>query len=70
VTAYRAYTVANGRITDAPHVIECATDDEAIERARQYVDGNDIELWEGPRFIRALKSTDAKQAASGGGRIP
>jgi hypothetical protein len=60
VRVYRAYPLKADLIADVPHIIECATDDEAVERAKQYFDGSDIELWEGPRFVRSLKATDAK----------
>jgi hypothetical protein len=34
-----------------PEVVECANDQEAMQKARQFVDGQDVELWDGPRFI-------------------
>jgi hypothetical protein len=33
----------------------CADDGEAIEQARRLVDGRDIELWSGPRFVTRVK---------------
>ncbi len=34
-----------------PEVVECVNDQEAMEKTPQFVDGQDVELWEGPRFI-------------------
>ena len=38
--------------------IDCADDAEANEKARQLLDGHDIEVWERGRFISFLKSKD------------
>ena len=40
--------------------VECADDEAAIQKAKQLVDGHDVELWDGPRFVTGLKSTDHK----------
>jgi hypothetical protein len=37
-------------------VIYCANDQEAIETAKQYIDGRDIELWARGRFITKFKA--------------
>ena len=42
------------------HVIECDTDQEAIERAEQFVDGHDIELWDGSRLVAHIKAKRKK----------
>jgi len=34
--------------------IECADEQEAIQKAQQAVDGGDVELWERGRFITRL----------------
>jgi hypothetical protein len=48
---YRAYIVgADGHFT-ASREITCAGHDEAVVWARQLVDGRDVELWSGHRFI-------------------
>ena len=63
---YRAYPVSADRvrgkshIAAPPHIFECDNDEQAAAQARQFVDGCDIELWDGPRFVMALKSTAAK----------
>ena len=52
---YRAYIVgSDGRFSDF-RVIECVDDDEAMELARQLVDGHDIELWQRARKIATFK---------------
>ena len=52
---YRAYTVgSDGHFIDY-HGFVCDNDADATERARQLVNGHDIELWSGERFIVRLK---------------
>jgi hypothetical protein len=66
VPQYRAYPVnadprvGKPRIAAPPHIVECDTDQQAIAQARQFVNGCDIEIGEGARFVMALKSTDKK----------
>ncbi len=48
---YRIYRVgSDGHFIDAQD-IECIGDEEAIVKAKQAVDGHDIELWQQGRFI-------------------
>jgi hypothetical protein len=42
----------------AAHVITAADNDAATERARQYVDGHDVEVWEQTREIANLRHDD------------
>jgi hypothetical protein len=56
---YRIYLV--GLDGSGEHV-ECADDQEATEKAKQAVDGHDVELWLGTRFIVRI--------AHEGGRAP
>lgn len=52
VTAYRIYFLdPEGHIFQPPVIIHCATDEEAAEKARQYIDGKDIQVWEQARLI-------------------
>jgi hypothetical protein len=48
---YRIYRLDHGHITAPPAVVECETEEAAIREARQYVDGLDVELWEGSRLV-------------------
>lgn len=56
---YRVYLIKSNHFEGPPDVITCDSDAEAIEQAKQLVDGHDVELWEGPRFVIGLKSRDA-----------
>jgi hypothetical protein len=52
---YRAYIM-----TDDDHIIsainlECADDNAAKERAKQFVDGHDVELWQLGRKVATFK---------------
>jgi hypothetical protein len=52
---YRAYTVGlDGHFIDF-QAFCCDVDSDAIERARQFVDGHAVELWSGERFIARLE---------------
>jgi hypothetical protein len=52
---YRAYMVGHdGHFVDAAHLI-CADDAEAIEKAKQLVDGHDVELWRLDRKIATFE---------------
>jgi hypothetical protein len=58
---YRIYTISSeGSITGPPRVVECNDDLEAVEKAKQVLSGEDIELWQGSRFVVRLDR--AKQA--------
>ena len=52
---YRAYRLnEDGHITGYEPLV-CPDDDDAITNAKRLVDGHDVELWSGPRFVTLLK---------------
>jgi len=55
---YRVYLIgSDGHFYNAvPLKLKCTNDDEAIEKARQLVDGHDVELWQLDRKVAAFKS--------------
>jgi hypothetical protein len=56
VNEYRAYIMgADGHILNRIDLL-CADDDEAKERAKQLVDGYDVELWQLGRQIAEFKA--------------
>jgi hypothetical protein len=56
---YRVYTLAAGnQIVAPPDVIECETDKAAIIEAMILLDGLDVEVWEGARFVTRLRVSD------------
>ena len=58
---FRIYQIVGGAHISAPAIIlECDTDEEAITRTRQLLDGHDLELWQGARLIISLESKDKK----------
>ena len=60
MTEYRAYIVgADGHFASC-RAFSCADDSEAIIWAKQLVDGHDVELWSGERFIVRLQTDEAK----------
>jgi hypothetical protein len=55
VNEYRAYIMdADGHILNRIDLV-CVDDDEAKERAKQLVDGHDVELWQFGRKIAEFK---------------
>jgi hypothetical protein len=57
---YRAYTVGlDGHFVGYQPLV-CADDSEATEKARRLVDGHDIELWSGDRFIMRPEAGKSK----------
>ncbi len=52
---YRAFTVGRDGHFVGSEALICADDSEAIEKAKGFVDGCDIELWSGERFIVRLR---------------
>jgi hypothetical protein len=56
---YRIYRLsADNRIVGPSEMVECESDQEAITQAKIKLDGLDIEVWQGPRKVIWLKSTD------------
>jgi hypothetical protein len=54
VPDYRAYTVGDDGHFIAHEPLVCGNDEEAIENAKRFVDGHDIELWNGARLVIRL----------------
>jgi hypothetical protein len=52
---YRAYIVGHdGHFSEAVPLV-CADDDEAMKKAKQLVDGHDVELWQRDRKIATFE---------------
>jgi hypothetical protein len=57
VTLYRFYKVGeNGRITEAPEIVDCA-DDDAVEKAKKLAVAHGIEIWDLARRVAAIPKT-------------
>jgi hypothetical protein len=56
---YRAYPISkNHEVAAAASVaISCENDQDGIQKAQHSIEGYDIELWDGPRFVARLKAT-------------
>jgi hypothetical protein len=52
---YRAYVVGHDGHFIGYEPLVCPDDADAIEKAKRLVDGHDVELWSGPRFIIHLE---------------
>jgi hypothetical protein len=56
VPHYRAYIIGrDGHFVEAIN-LDCAEDAAAIESARQFVDGHDVEVWQLDRMVTKLAS--------------
>lgn len=52
---YRIYTVkADGHLLGPPAVVECADDQDAVKEAKQLLNGQLIEIWQGTRVVMRL----------------
>ena len=58
VVQYRLYKLSDDRIVGPSVEVEFASDQEVIEHAKAQMDGLDIEIWDGPRVVTRLKSTE------------
>jgi hypothetical protein len=53
---YRVYTMTKDTHVEGPAaVVTCDSDQEAIRQAKQMVDGHDVELWDGGRFVTRIR---------------
>ena len=60
MTFYRAYVIGqDGHFLEAVN-LECASDAAAVEKAKQCINGHDVELWQGNRMITKLASGEPK----------
>lgn len=61
--SFRAYTISKNRqVTVAPSVvIICENDQDGLQQAQQLVEKDEIELWDGPRFIARLKPSQGSK---------
>lgn len=55
---YRAYIVGPDGHFASYRAFRCADDSESVTRAKQLLDGQDVELCSGERFIVRLSPTD------------
>ncbi|HEX4174089.1 MAG TPA: hypothetical protein VHY82_16595 [Acetobacteraceae bacterium] len=53
---YRAYVVGLDEHFIRPHMFLAENDSAAVQHARQFVDGHDVEVWSGGRFIFRLQA--------------
>lgn len=58
VPIYRVYTFEHNRHIAARAEIDCANDEDATDKAKQLLDGHDIEVWEKDRFVAFFKSKE------------
>jgi hypothetical protein len=56
---YRIYALTERlQIINPPAVLECGDDAEAIDLAREAINGHDLEVWEHKRFVARIRSID------------
>jgi hypothetical protein len=56
---YRIYSLGpDGKISGPAEVVECADEQDAIDKASQAANGKAAELWEGARFIAYFPSDE------------
>lgn len=63
---YHFYKIArNGHVHGGPVVAHADTDMAAVAKARQLVDGVDIEIWEGPRLVAYVTPDEPRHLEPG-----
>jgi hypothetical protein len=55
---YQVFTVGPDGEFIGSKVLICDDDAQAIEHARQLLDGHDLHIWSGPRYAGRLKHDD------------
>ena len=56
---YRVYTIIKSdKVAGRADVVTCATDAEALVKARQFLQSNDPEIWQGARMVSRLNAQD------------
>src|SRR5580704_356095 len=60
VPQYRVCVMTkDNKIWNPPIILTFADDQDAIRQSEQLVDGQDVELWEGPRLVRRINAKTA-----------
>jgi hypothetical protein len=60
VNEYRIYVLdREGHVMGPSKIVVCKTDEEALEHARQFLDGNPVEIWLGAKRIGRLEPDNA-----------
>ena len=53
---YRIYMLTDGnKIAGQPEEVICDDDRQAIQHAKQWLGGHDVEVWQGARVVTRLK---------------
>jgi hypothetical protein len=55
VAEYRAYVLGKAGHILSRHAFESPDDAAALEQARRYLDGSDVEVWERDRLVGTLR---------------
>jgi len=57
---YRIYILTVGNTIAGPAAkVVCQSDEEVVAEARTLLNGQDIEIWSGPRLVGRLRHADA-----------
>ena len=51
---YKVYSLNAGRIAGPPKVLQCQDDNEAIDQAKQLLNGEALEVWTADRRVAVL----------------
>ena len=66
---YQIYLIGKfGQFTDA-HVVDCDDDEAAMKAARQFVDGKDLQIWQGARPIGSIPSPEKHEQSNQATRL-
>jgi hypothetical protein len=63
VPEYRIYTLTDGGKIDGPsRAVICDDDQDAIKLAKRWLDGHDLQVWQGARLVNRLKRASSPWA--------
>jgi hypothetical protein len=63
MSEYRVYPLNAGRLAGPAQVLVCESDREAIEKAKQLMNGH-AEVWDGARFVTTIRPRGPEHAIS------
>ena len=58
---YRIFTVGHDQhYSGMPQIVECVDDNEAVDKAMQFLNGLDLEIWDQKRMVARLPNSPPK----------
>ena len=62
---YRLYALKDGRVGAPAAIVDAPDDRAAVDTAKRYLDGHDMELWHQDRLVARLYAHEQPRARKG-----